>query len=217
MFVYNPKKPDVPALTVRIVSPPQEYFQFWITDVMADAIGHPELEKKSAKRWLSHDENRKIWDSDAYYDDLKNAGYKPKWGGEIAVQIVPPSGQLTGEEQVYLISLPATSLIEFKGTSKNPEKGAEGVSEYNFIHKLAMLGAEQAPDGSDPNKAALDALTALTLGLVIAEIRYAPMKNDEMKTSWSVMVWEPVHIAPLDTAPALEAGDISDDSEADPF
>lgn len=213
MFVYNPKT-DAPMATVRLLGLPDEYFVIWIDKDMAAAIGQPDLEGKPSKKYLHSDPNRRTWDSDAAYDHLAGLGYKGNWSGDLQVQIIPDTGTMTGDETVYLLTLPTTSLIEFKGASRNPEKGA--VSDLNFIHKLGIFAVEQLleanPDATkaEQQKAALDAMTSLRLGGVAAEIRAYRQENKERGQSWMVLSFTPVHVETPDTlgAPALPPGDV---------
>lgn len=211
MFVYNPSKPGTPMMTVRIMDVPDEYFGIWITDEMAQAIGQPGLAGKPSKKFLHPKPGRRIWDSDLAYDDLIREGFKGSWKGDIEVQIIPADGNLKGTETTYSLTLPTTSLIEFKGASRAPDKGS--VSEFNFIHKLAQFAIESALDANenaseaDLKKAVLDAMTVLPLGGVAAEIRSLKAENKERGQSWMVLSFTPVHIEPLDAdLPALPSG-----------
>jgi hypothetical protein len=208
-YMYNPFKPDIPALTVRIVRPPEEYYGIWIDQEKASLIGRPELANSYSKKWIHHDPDRRVWDSDEAFDQLKAVGVKPQWRGEMAVQVMPPSGTLTGNEPVYLLDLSATSVAEFKGSYANPEGGS--VSEINFIRKLAKLALEQATtSGEDQERALLNALTSLTLGGVVAQVRIMKAENKERAQIWYVISFDPIHIESVESGPAIEAGDVEE-------
>lgn len=208
MFVYNPKKPEVPAMTIRIVRPPEEYFAIWIDSEASRAIGQPELENTFSKKFLDSDPTRRTWPSDEAFERLKDAGFKSSWKGDMLVQIVPDSGTLTGEEQTYILTLSTTSLIEFKGTSKSPEAGS--VSDTNFVRRLSLFALEEATD--NPKKAVLDALTSLTLGGVVAEARLIRAENKDLGRTWTVIQFAPIHIEPMQQGDrVLSAGDDPDE------
>lgn len=221
-FNYNPVK-KTPALTVRIVKPLEEYNAFWISDDNAKALGRMDIASTFSKKFYNPDPDRRVWDSDLAYDDIKarndlvdDYGHplKASWKGDVLVQIIPASGSLTGEETVYTITLSTTSVIEFKGASKTPDGGV--VSDKNFIRKLCEYAQENAAEGVTPTKAVVDALTAYTLGGVVAEIRL-PLAEDKVHNRrWTVIVFDPIHIEPVTAGPALEAGD-TDDTEPSPF
>jgi hypothetical protein len=116
------------------------------------------------------------------------------------VQVIPESGTLVGDETVYLLTLSTTSLIDFKGTSKTPSAGS--VSEDNFITKLSQFAMKQ--EGvTDMSKAVIDALTSLSMGGVAAEVRILRAENKAIGATWSVIVFDPVHIEPMSEGDAL--------------
>jgi hypothetical protein len=219
MFVYNPSKPRVPAMVARIVKPLEEYYAIYVNDVNAGIMGRPELANTMSKKYMSHDDNRRIWDSDLAFEDIKtfpglmdNFGkpLKPAWKGDLLIQIVPDSGKLTGEEPVYTLTLSATSVAEFKGSYRAPEKGS--VSDFNFIQKLCQYAMDSCTDRSKEalQKAVTAALTSYTMGGVVAEVRILPMQNKDLNTSWSVISFDPIHVEPF-----FENDLLSDGTEED--
>lgn len=206
MYVYNPAKPQVPALVVRIVRPPEEYYAIWIDSGVALSIGRTDLDGTFSKEYINPDPDRKVWPSDEVYPDLRRAGHKGAWKGDILVQIIPEDGQLKGDETVYVLTLSTTSLIEFKGSSRAPLEGS--VSDENFITKLSNFAQSHAPDGTDPGQAVMDALESLTLGGVAAEVRILRAENKELGRTWPVIVFDPIHVEDMtNTAPALGDGE----------
>lgn len=202
MYMYNPAKPAVPALTVRIVKPPEEYWAIWIDAEAAASINAPELRDTFSKKYVHSDPTRRVWDSDEAFDSLKAAGNKASWKGDILLQIIPDDGMLKGNEPVYTLTLSTTSLIDFKGTSRDPVAGS--VSEKNFIRKLSEYAVSQ--EGvTDHEKAVLDALTSLTLGGVAAEVRILRAENKELGRTWPVIVFDPIHIEPMQDGDMLLA------------
>jgi hypothetical protein len=208
MFVYNPTKPKIPALTARIVKPPEEYWAIWIDADAARLIGQPELQDSFSKKYVHPDPDRRTWDSDAAFDQLKNAGVKASWKADILLQVMPETGNLTGDEPVYTLTLSTTSLIEFKGASREPDKGA--VSEKNFIRKLCEFSIEADPKNG--KQAVTAALLSLTLGGVVAEIRLLRAENKELGRSWTVISFDPIYIEQMFEGEMLLSG--SDDAEA---
>ncbi|HEX9016815.1 MAG TPA: hypothetical protein VF960_12560 [Chloroflexota bacterium] len=213
MYMYNPTKPKVPAMTVRIVKPPEEYWAIWVDDAAAASIGTPEMSGTFSKKYIHPDPTRRVWDSDLAFDQLKAAGNKPSWKGDLLLQIIPDEGQLKGDEPVYTLTLNTTSLIEFKGTSRTPEAGV--VSEKNFIRKLSEFAIAEMEPGTDPKKAVLDALTSLTLGGIAAEVRIVRAENKELGRTWPVIVFDPVLIQTMEPGDALlgPGDDLTDDPD----
>jgi hypothetical protein len=204
MYVYNPAKPNVPAMVVRIVSPPEEYYAIWIDTGVAQSIGRTDLEGTFSKQYINPDPDRRVWPSDEAWDDLRRAGHKGSWKGDILLQIIPEDGALKGDEPVYVLTLPTTSLIEFKGSSRAPLEGS--VSDENFITKLSGFAQEHAT--GDPSQAVMDALESLTLGGVAAEVRLLRAENKELGRTWSVVVFDPIHVEDMtNQTPALGDGE----------
>jgi hypothetical protein len=104
---------------------------------------------------------------------------------------------------VHLLSLPITGMIEFKGTGRDPIAGS--VSEFNFNQKLARFGMDAHPE--NPTEGLALALSALRLGLVIADVSLLAQSNENGSRSWTVPSFEPVDIlSPEDAPPLIEAG-----------
>lgn len=199
MYVYNPNKPTVPAMTVRIVRPPEEYWAIWIDAEAAAAIQQPSLKDTFSKNYVHPDPTRRTWPSDEVFNQLKEHGFKASWKADIFVQVVPDDGQMVGDEPVYILTLSTTSLIEFKGTSRAPSEGS--VTDENFITKLSKFAMENNPGTG--KTAVLDALTSLTLGGVVAEVRILRAENKELNRVWSVVSFSPVHIEPMSAGDSL--------------
>jgi hypothetical protein len=221
MWVYNPAKPADPMATVRIMGLPDEYFVYWIDDEIATAIDCPaSFIGKPSKKYLKPDPTRQVWESDELYDAIRAAGFKSKWAADALIQFMPPDGTLKGDEPIYSLTLATTSVIEFKGTSKNPEAGSIPGNE-NFVRKVAKFAAAQylettteKPTKFGVESAVKDAMTSLKNGGVVAELRTARAENKELKQSWMVLVWDPIHIEPVDS-PSLELTDGSVEQSED--
>ena len=230
ILITDPGQPDEeswpptkrgPTMTVRIVKPPIYYNSFYLDEkeengsIDARRIGRPDLNGKFVKKYDDPAEQAADGFSNVeVYEDLTTAtGSRGSFKGDIQLQIVPESGELTGEEPVYTLSLSTTGALDFRGTSKNPAGGV--AQEKNFIVQLAELAANKAAeDGVDPSKAVLDAMTSLRLGGVVAEIYLRQTSNKDGSQTWTVPCFVPVHIEPVSALPELESGntETGDDS-----
>lgn len=210
IYVFNERKPETPAATVRIVKPPFYYNALWVDDAMAHEVNRPDLSSRFVKKFDNpNDDSFNSHDPETYDVLTKTLGVRGAFKGDILLQIVPPSGEMTGEEPIYTLTLPTTSVFEWRGSTRNPNGGS--VSEFNFIYKLADFAMKQAADtGEDETgqrSAVSAALTALRLGGVVADIRLWTMKNDDGSRSWTVISFDPVHVEPADdSTPALTDG-----------
>lgn len=213
-----------PVMTVRIVKPPVYYNAFFLDSkeeygaIDPSRIGRPDMNKKFVKKY--DDPSEQAADQYSYLDvyeqvrDLvgKNGSFK----GDIQLQIVPESGEMTGDEPIYTLSLSTTSAIDFRGSSKNPERGV--VQEKNFIVQLGEFAIAHAlENGTDPRLAVVEAMTQLKLGGVVAEIYLVLTSNEEKTRDWTVVAFKPVHVEFGQTSPALPEGDVTVNSDDIPF
>lgn len=222
ILITDPGQPDEeswpptktgPTMTVRIVKPPIYYNSFYLHEdekngaIDARRIGRPDLNGKFVKKYDDPAEQAADGFSNVeVFDDLTAAtGSRGSFKGDIQLQIVPESGELTGEEPIYTLSLSTTGALDFRGTSKNPSGGV--AQEKNFIVQLAEFAmARAAETGGDPTTAVLDAMTALRLGGVVAEIYLRQTSNQDKSNTWTVPCFVPVHIEAVQQQPALESG-----------
>ena len=214
-----------PTMTVRIVKPPVYYSAFFCSEdeknksVDARRIGRADLNGKFIKKYDDPEEQAadEFSNVDAYEALRELTNSRGQFKADIQLQIVPDDGVMTGEEPVYTLSMSTTSALDFRGSSKNPAGGV--VQEKNFIVQLAELAQEQAVEaGGDETaqaQAVLNAMTALRLGLVVAEIYLIVAKSDSDESiKWTVVAFKPIHIDPLETTPALTDGEAIDDLTA---
>ncbi len=225
--MFPPRK-NAPAVTLRIVKPPIYYSAFFLSEkeengsINAAIIGRADLNGRFSRRYDDPAEAAADTSpANEVFDEIAKAtGQRGSFKADIQVQIVPESGQLTGEETIYTLSLSTTSVFEWRGSTRDPQAGS--VSETNFIVKLATKAAQDANEaGGDETAqktAVLNAMTSLRLGGVIADV-YILRAQDEGKTrTWSVLAWDPIHIEPPDGgAPALGAGTPVADTGDVPF
>jgi hypothetical protein len=207
-----------PTMVVRIVKPPVYYNTFFMSadeknkSVDARRIGRPELNGKFAKKYDDPAEQAadEYANLDAYEALAKFTGNRGSFKADVQLQIIPESGTLTGEEPVYTLSLSTTSALDWRGSTKNPSGGV--VQDKNFIVQLAELAIEQATaNGASKEElqnAVLNAMTALRLGGVVAEV-YLVQTQSETDSSirWTVVAFKPVHIELGEEQPALTAGE----------
>lgn len=234
-LITDPGQPDEeswppskrgPTMTVRIVKPPVYYSAFFLaTDEKNKAvdprrIGRPDLEKRFVKKYDDPAEQAADeWSNVDVYDELcRITGNRGQFKADIQLQIVPESGQMTGDEPVYTLSMSTTSALDWRGTSKNPSGGV--VQEKNFIVQLAELALAQAIEaGADKDEQALavvNAMTALRLGGVVADVYLIQTKSEsDPSIVWTVIAFKPVHIELGDEQPALESGAVSNDAASD--
>lgn len=222
--IFPPRK-NGPAVTLRIVKPPVYYTAFFLSDknedgsIDASIASRPDLNGRFTRKYDDPAEQANDTNpANEVYDEIARiTGKRGTFKADVQVQIVPESGELTGEETIYTLTLSTTSVFEWRGSSKNPEAGS--VSEQNFIVKLATKAAADAAEaGADETAqktAVLNAMTSLRLGGVIADVYLLRAQNDNR--NWTVIAWEPVHIeAPDGGAPALGSGNAAETGDV-PF
>lgn len=223
--IYPPRTKggvSLPAVTVRIVEPPVYYNSFFLSadenndSVDAGRVGRSELNGRFTRKY--DDPTRQAEDTNPaneIFDDIARiTGKRGSFRGDMKVQIAPDDGVFTGEETVYTLSLPTTSIFEWRGSSRDQEAGA--VSEYNFIVKLAQKAAADAAaaggDEAAQKLAVVQAMTSLRLGGVIADVYLYLTSNEQKTRDWWIISFDPIHIEPADgAAQALAAGNEAGD------
>lgn len=224
--MFPPRK-DGPSLVVRIVSPPVYYNAFFLSEDEKDGgfdarrLGRGDLNGRFSRKYddpaaQARDNN----EANALYDQIENeTGKRGNFKADMVVQIAPASGEFTGDETEYTLSLSTTSIFEWRGTSRDPFGGS--VTDSNFITRLGTLARDNAAaaglDEAGQKKAILDALTALRMAGIIAEVSILPQENDEHTRNWWVLSFNPIVIAPFEDAPALEAGPTASSGDDVPF
>ena len=227
MFVSNPKT-KAPAFIAQVVDAPTEYQAAWIPEdgELARAMQRPEDAGSMCKSHFAiPSQNREYSENGhecrrcpinpfARKDTLPEEamGQKCKWRGDLHVRILGEDHTLVdGDATIWTLSLPTTGMIQLKGTSKDPEHGHTG--ELTTYHRLVRLGAETNKE--NPQKGALEALTAWSLGFVIVEVRSLPMMGPS-GNRYHVVDLNPIVILPMTDAPALESS-ATDDGDPVPF
>lgn len=215
--VFFPRHNE-PSLRVRIVKPPVYYNAFFLAaderdgSVNAERIGRPDLNGRYCRKYddpaeQAADTNQ----ANEVYDDIARlTGQRGQFKADLEIQIVPESGELTGEETIYTLTLSTTSIFEFRGTSRDPSSGS--VSDTNFMVRLSELAIQNAIeaglDEAGQKTAVVSALTSFRLGGVIADLYLMQAENDNR--SWWVISFVPVYIDPVDGNAQLEAGSSND-------
>lgn len=224
--MFPPLK-EKPSLTVRIVEPPVYYNGIFLSEkeingsIDAGRIGRPELNGRFCRKYDDPAEQAKDNNpANAVYDELvRVTGARGSFKADMKVQIIPESGELTGDEPVYTLSMSTTSVFEWRGSSRDPEKGS--VSDTNFMVRLAQFAvakaAEAGGDEDAQKSAVLEALTALRLGGVVADVYLMRAENDDKTNQWWVISFDPIHIEVGTGAPALESGEDPSAADEIPF
>lgn len=195
-----------PTMRVRIVAPPKYYNAFFCSEdekngsFDARKIGRPDLNGKFLKKYDDPADQAadQYANLDGYEAVASALGKRGKFTADIELQIVPESGQLTGEEPIYTFSMPTTTALDFRGTINDPNGGI--VQEKNFIVQLGEFAMKQAMEANphatktDLQKAVLEAMTALRLGGVVADIFLMGASNADNSINWTVAAFVPVYI-----------------------
>lgn len=195
-----------PAMRVRIVKPPVYYNQFYCNESEergafdARKIGREDLNGKFLKKYDDPAEQAadQYANLEGYEQVSAFLGSRGKFTADIAVQIVPDSGELTGEEPIYTLSLSTTAALDFRGTSKNPEGGV--VQDKNFIVQLGEFAMKEVlasnPSAQKPDiaQAVLNAMTALRLGGVVADLYIRQASSQDGSMTWAVPSFVPVFV-----------------------
>lgn len=206
-----------PSLTVQIVDPPRPYMAHFLGPEVNERgeptrafdptkIGRPDLMRSFTRRWDNADDQAADRNpANEVYDQVTAlVGNRGSWKGDMKLRIAPEDGIFTGEEPVFTLSLSASSMLDWRGTSRDPMAGT--VQELNFLVQLAQFAAaqaaEQGADADGQRLAALNAQQALRLGGVVADIYLLRDKNDK-GISWTVIAFKPVHVELPDANAAL--------------
>lgn len=212
---YNAKT-DEPAFRGRLIDLPVEYQAAWIDNErgLATALGRPgfkgycrsHFEIEGQKREFSEDGTAcrgcpisPFVKKEALPPEAD--GKKCSWKADAAFQLLDADGKIS-DDRVWTLSMTTTGVIEFKGTSREPEKGS--ATELTFMQKLVRLGASLNP--ADPNMGALNALNAVREGRVLFEAR-SIFQQGEGAIRYYVPSFTPYDILAEDEIPALPSGE----------
>lgn len=241
---YNPVTKEA-AFRVQIVDKPAVHQKLWFTVELARLTGHDELLSKMGDNGTfckSHEDNpnEQMKISENGYecracpvngfiknDDLPTLadGTRAKRcsiAADLDVRIIEEDGTLR-DETVYTMNLSSTALVEFRGgTGKKaePENGYLGINpkarpdkdQRNFIHKLIEFGMSQK------GLTVPQILTAIRMGLVLAEVRSLPATNEAGSMNWNVLNFTPLDILDAEATGAIESAEqpADTDTDADP-
>lgn len=225
MYVSNPKT-KAAAFRARLLGTPVEYQARWLDASLATAIGRPEDSDMFCKSYFDNPaQHREFSENGSNCRSCQLSPFVKKetlpvqadnqkcsWRAEVQLQILDADGAIT-DPTVYTLTLPTTGIIEFKGTNREPEKGH--VSALNFMQKLARFG--QASNPENPTQGLMEAVTGLSLGAVIVDVRSVPASSTDGSRRYNCIVLEPVDVIKLDATPALTDGAIASDEDDLPF
>ena len=215
-------KTGAPAFTARLLAPPVQYQGFYFDAATAEKAGRPEMTKKFCKSHYDNpSEARETGTNGApcrpcIVNPFGSSSPKCSWRGDLAFQMIPDEGEMTGDEPIFSLTLSLTGMIEWKGTRKAQNEGS--VSKKNFMYKLAELSLLSAEEwGISQEQAIVTGLTALNEGLVAAEFRSLDAHNEERGMSWNVVSLTPIHVQPPDTGTEqIESGTSEAEAETKP-
>jgi len=201
-----------PALTVRIAAPPTEYQAFWF-DEEAAARANREGMSGFCKSFFDIPEQARKYSTDGHSCDAcpfhpfnRDEPKRCQWKGDIAFQhlLDPGTDKAQLDDTLWTLSLSTTSMIEWKGTGREPVKGAVG--DANFMHQLGRYALNNS-------LTVPDAMVALAHGRVIADIRVLRAASPDGARTWSVISFSPVSILEAETNPQLASGITDEDIE----
>lgn len=229
MYVSNPKT-KTPAMRVRLLAVPDEYQGVFIPEALAVIINRPDIADRyckshfgienEARKYAEDGTNcntcpigpfKKKTDLPVYLEDGNQKTRKCQWRAAVEFQVLDAEGAIT-DPTIWSIDLSTTSVIEFKGTAKEPMKGT--VSELNFMQQLARFGAQSNPE--NPAQGLRDALTGLPIGNVIADVYQLPKRSDDGSMSWYVTSFVPVDLLTDVEAPAAVIEAVNEPKDVTP-
>lgn len=210
----NPKGPK-PAFRARLLDVPVEYQAAWIDEKLAHAIGRPNAAKSFCKSFFADERQARKFAEDGTSCQtcpigpfvkrselpVEAEGKRCAWKGDVLFQLLDDEGAIS-DPTVWTLTMNTTSIIEFKGTGKDPVKGS--VSDLNFMQKLLRFGKDLTE--GDEMGGIQKVLTGLPLGAVIADCYSLPAQNEDGSIRWNVISWTPVDVIEVEAAPALTDG-----------
>ena len=201
---------EASTLFIRMTDVPLEYQGMWITPQDAVLLERPNASETYCKSYYHIPEQGGKTAEDGTScgtcpvmpytkreeSPLEN-GKKCSWRADVLFRWVDKLG-VEQDGRDWTSSLPTTSGIELKGTSKEPEKGY--ISDLCYMQRLARFGIEAFPD-DDPKTAIAKIGAAMKGGRVISSVKVVTKSGGPR--NFPVIVMEPVNVI-LDETPAPE-------------
>ena len=232
MYVSNPKT-KTPAMRVRLLNVPTEYQGVFIPSELASVLERPDIADRYCKSYFDEPNQGRKYAEDGtscsscpigpftkkanlpvYYEDGSAKTRKCQWRANLEFQVLDSEGAIS-DPTVWALDLSTTSVIEFKGTAKEPITGSPSTgSEFNFMQKLARFGAQSNPQ--NPAQGLRDAMTGLATGSIIADVYQLPAKSDDGSMSWYVTSFTPVDILTDIEQPAAELAPVNEPRDVTP-
>jgi hypothetical protein len=218
VYTYNART-NQPAFVARIVRRVEQFQGLWWTEDHARLGNRPHLAGQYSKSYFDNPEQAR--ERNQFGDSCRECVFGPflkqvpddlskcQWRGDLERQIIGPSGQLDGTEPIWSLTLSTTAMIEFVGTKR--AKTAGSVSDYNFLHKLAKLGADENPD--NPSQGMFRAFRAYENGGVVVEARLPTQTSQDGSRKWQVPSFEPIAIVDFEETEALAIEAAADDPD----
>jgi hypothetical protein len=203
---------EASTLYARFTDIPLEYQGMWITPEDAVILERPNASETYCKSYYHKPEeggktaqdgtNCETCQVKPYIkrDESPLAGGKKcSWRADMLFRWVNRLGE-EQDSRDWTLSLPTTSVIELKGTSKKPTEGY--VNELNFMQRAARFGIEVAFKDDDMKVAIAKMGAAMKGGRLIASIKVVTQASGPR--NFPVIVMEPVNVILDESGPAPE-------------
>lgn len=206
----------------RLTDIPLEYQGMWIEAGDATILERPEAAESYCKSYY-HIESQggKFAEDGTNCDTCPVKPYikrddsplpnnkKCSWRADVVFRWTDKLGQ-EQDARDWTLSLATTSVIEMKGTSREPQKGF--INDDNFMHRLAKFGMTVFKD-DDPKVAIAKIGAMLKSGRLI--VSFKVVQKTGGPRNFPVIIMEPVNVI-LDEAEAAAPKQVaSDKAEAD--
>jgi len=211
----------------RLLDVPLEYQAVWLEPADAATLGRPDAAEKFCKSYYHIPDQKGEMAEDGTscktcpispFIKRENSplegGKKCSWRADIIFHWTDKMGQKQ-DDRDWTLSLATTSVIEMKGTSRDPVSGF--VSSENFMHRLAKFGIGVFKD-DDPKTAIAKIGAMLKSGRLITSFKVVTKTGGPR--NFPVIVMEPVNVI-LDEAegdaPQQLAAEAASDAAANEF
>ena len=185
----------------RMIDVPLEYQGMWIEAGDASILHRPDAAESFCKSYYhietqggKHAEDGTSCDTCPVKPYIKREesplpnGKKCSWRADVLFRWTDKMGQ-EQDSRDFTLSLATTSVIELKGTSKEPVKGF--ISDKNFVHRLAEWGMQVFKD-DDPKLAIAKIGAIYKSGRLI--VSFKVVQKTGGPRNFPVIVMEPVNV-----------------------
>lgn len=210
----------------RLTDVPLEYQGLWIEAGDASILQRPDAAESFCKSYYHIDTQRGEYAEDG--TSCKTCPVNPytkreasplpnnkkcSWRADVVFRWTDKMGQ-EQDSRDWTLSLATTSVIELKGTSREPRKGF--INEENFMHRLARFGMSVFKD-DDPKLAIAKIGAMLKTGRLI--VSFKVVQKTGGPRNFPVIVMEPVNVILDDNAEAPQqlASETATDTAANAY